>query len=665
MVTIRDAAPRPFVLRDLGRAGRTILLALAVLLGVGARASAADASPLAGGGTLRVTASPRRLVLGQDGGAELRIAAPPDVLELAVTTTAGTIKAVTRLPHGGFTARYVPPAERYPRVAIVAALGRTAAGALVDGWIAIPLHGHGKARIRARPGSALTLRIGDRDFGPVVADANGRATVPVVVPPGVREGHHGFRPVDLGVPETSLVHAIGDRAQVRADEATEVRFRAYVVAPHGAARRGDVPTLEATRGTWAFSTREPGAIEGVWKLPPGPAGEARLVASLPGAPASRAVVRVETLPGPPAAVALAFDRAALVAGRDGDVALTVKVLDAAGNPTRAAVSLASDAGALSAPAEQVPGVHVASLSVPPRFGGRATVNVTARVDGTALTATAALPLEPGAPATARLADGVVVANGEERALRLAIVDGWDNPVAAVPTVAIAHGDVLSVQAVERGVYLVRYRPAAVARRMPVTLAADVSGVRAEAELLLVPPRRGPTFAASAGILGGRGFEAPSLAFAAERSTEWLDERLALRLETRLAGWGEHGDHALTAVLAGVSAGRELSPRLELWTTAGMGLALGWASREGGDAVAASPAAGLTVGLGRRTTWGTPFLELGALAAGELVPGRGPAAAVTLGLGVRFDLSRRGAVGRRADDVLAGTQGNHGDHPHRR
>jgi hypothetical protein len=641
-------------IRDTGRAA---LLALAVLVCLGARASEAEGSSLAGGGTLRVTASPRRLVLGKDGAAELRIATPPDVAELTVTTTAGAIEAVRRAA-GGFTARYVPPAERFPRVAIVAALGRTAAGALVDGWIAIPLHGYGKARIRARPGSALTLRIGDRDFGPVVADQNGRATVTVVVPPGVREGHHGFRPVDLGVPETSLVHAVADRAQVRADEAAEVRFRAYVVAPHGAARRGDVPHLEATRGTFAFSAREPGAIEGVWRIPPGPAGEARLVASLPGAPASRAVVRVETLPGPPAEVALAFDRAALVAGADGDVVLTVKVLDAAGNPTRGAVSLASDAGALSPPAERSKGVHVASLTVSPRFGGRPRVNVVARVDGTALSATAALPLEPGAAAVARLDDEVVVANGEELALRLAIVDGWDNPVPAMPTVAIAHGDVLSVQSLERGVYLVRYRTPAVARRTPVTLEAAVNGVRAQTGLLLVPARRETAFAASAGVLGGRGFDAAAFGLAAERGAEWLDERLALRVEGRLARWD---DHALTSVLAGVSAGRELSHRLELWTTAGVGVALGWASRE--SAFTTSPAAGLTLGLGRRTAWGTPFLELGALAAGELVPGGGPATAVTLGLGVRFELSRRDAARRRVDDVLA--QGNHGDHPHRR
>jgi hypothetical protein len=646
---------------------RASLVALVLGLSVDARASAAEGSAPGGGGPLRVTAQPRQLVLGRDRAAELRIAAPPDVVELTLSTTAGSVEAVTRAPEGGFTARYHPPAERFPRVAIVAALGRTAAGGIVDGWTAIPLHGHGQARIRARPGAEITLRIGDREFGPVIADAAGRATVPVFVAPGVREGHHGFRPVDLGVPESTLVHAIADRTRVRADEASEIRFRAYVVAPHGAARRGDVPQLEATRGTTVFTAREPGAIEGVWRLPPGPAGEARLAVSLPGAPASRSVLRVEALPGPPALVAVAFDRDAVVAGRDAEVGLTVKVFDAAGNPTRAAVSLASDAGALSAASEGSASVHVAALAIPPRFGGRASVTVTARVDGTALSGTGTLALRPGAPAVARLDDGVVVANGEERAIRLAIVDGWDNPVAARPTVAIAGGDVLAVDPAERGVFVVRYRTPAVARRTPVMLEADVEGVRARTGLLLVPERPGLALSASGALFAARGVEAPTFALAAEWGAAWLDERLSLRTEARWAGWDASGaDHALTSVLAGVSARRDVSGRLEVWTAAGMGLAMGWERRAGeGTETSAGPAVGISAGVGRRSRWGTPYLEVGALAARELVPGRGPAAALTLGIGVRFDASPRSRNVRGPHDVVARAKGDHGDDPHRR
>ncbi len=149
----------------------------------------------------RSPADPPRLVLGRDAGAELHIAAPPDVEEVAITCNAGRVENVRRQPGGGFTARYRPPPERFPQVAIVSALGRGASGP-VDGWLAIPLAGQGDARVRGQPGSEVILRIGDRSFGPGRVADDGVALIPVVVPPGVKEGHQGFTALDLEVPET-------------------------------------------------------------------------------------------------------------------------------------------------------------------------------------------------------------------------------------------------------------------------------------------------------------------------------------------------------------------------------------------------------------------------------------------------------------------------------
>ncbi|WP_242391969.1 hypothetical protein [Anaeromyxobacter oryzisoli] len=273
------------------------LAVAAALAALAASARAADAVP-ASGGTLRIVAEPRRLVLGRDAGADLRIAAPAEVEDVALSASAGSIEAVRRLPGGGFAARYRPPAARFPQVAIVSALARTGHG-LLDGWLALPLSGQGDAHVHAAPGAQVALRIGDETFGPRVAGADGVAVIPVVVPPGVREGHQGFTPVDLHVPETALLHAVVDRASVRADRPESVRVLAYVVAPHGTARRGDAPALEASRGSVALVAREPGAFEGTWTLPPGGAGEVedRLVVRLPGSPASRVVLRVERTAG--------------------------------------------------------------------------------------------------------------------------------------------------------------------------------------------------------------------------------------------------------------------------------------------------------------------------------------------------------------------------------
>lgn len=276
------------------RSRGTARLLAAVLAAAPLVARAQEPAPGAGG-VLRITAEPPRLLLGRDAGAELRIQAPPEVEELAVLPSAGRVEGVRRLSGGGFTARYLPPPDRAPQVAILAALGRTARGA-VDGWLAIPLSGQGEARVRTAPGAEITLDIAGRAFGPRRADAQGVAVIPVVVPPGVTEAHHGFRPVDLKVPERPLLHAVADRSAVRADRAEQVRVYAYVVAPHGAARRGDVPVLEPSRGSVQVAAREPGAFVATWSLPPGAVGTDRLVVRLPGSAVSRAELRLEAVP---------------------------------------------------------------------------------------------------------------------------------------------------------------------------------------------------------------------------------------------------------------------------------------------------------------------------------------------------------------------------------
>src|SRR6185369_2813742 len=79
-----------------------------------------------------------------------------------------------------------PPADRYPQVAlIVVELG---AGAVrlhcatriaLEGSTLFPFHTSG--------GASVTMRVGDRQFGPVVADQKGHVEIPIEVPPGVRK----------------------------------------------------------------------------------------------------------------------------------------------------------------------------------------------------------------------------------------------------------------------------------------------------------------------------------------------------------------------------------------------------------------------------------------------------------------------------------------------
>jgi hypothetical protein len=643
------------------------LLALAL-----AAASPAGTVP-ASGGALRVAADPPALLLGRDSGAELRVAAPPEVEELTLTASAGRIEGVHRLPQGGFAARYRPPADRVPQVALVAAVARTARG-LADGWLAIPLSGQGDAKVRGQPGATISLRIGDAVFGPTVAGDDGLAVIPVIVPPGVREAHHGFRPIDLHVPETPLLHAVVDRTTLKADRVEVVRVLAYVVAPHGAARRGDVPVFEPSRGAVAAVPREPGAYEATWTLPPGPAGEERLVVRLPGSVASRAVLRIEAAAGAPATVAVAFDREALVAGEAEAVRVTARALDGAGNPVSAPLELAADAGTVDGVRVGETGRTEALLHVAPAFGRRHEVTVTARLAATGISGARALPLRPGTPAALRIepAAALLRADGESGGrVSVVAVDRFENPVRVEAPVAEARaGRVEGVAPDGDGAWAIAYRTPVLGARAEERLRVSAAGLTGEAGWVLLPPRARVSLLAGAGVatdVRGR-FAAGGLRVAAEVPARWpgalgsLPEGTSAswRLELDGAGWtAEHLAPAAGApdprvaqdvssraafLLGGATLQRDFARGPQLWAALTAGVMLASAEPDGGSReTGGAPAARVGLGAGWPLRLGTPFLEASFLAAGSSPVGA--FATVGLAAGVKLDLG--GASWRRS------------------
>jgi hypothetical protein len=606
------------------------VLAAVLLGGAGARA---EEPPPGSGGALKIAADPPRLELGRDEGSELRIAAPPEVEELTVSASAGRIEGVRRLPGGGFTARLRAPTDHVPRVAIVAALGRGARG-LEDGWLAIPMAGRGTARVRGEPGSVVTLRVGDRTFGPALAGADGLAAIPVVVPPGIREGHQGFRPIDLRIPETALLHAIADRADVRADREEKIRVLAYVVAPHGAARR-DALAFEPSRGSVGVTEREPGAFSAIWTLPPGPAGDERLVVRIPAASASRAVVRVAALAGPPAIVAVSFDRDALVAGGEA-ASVTARALDAAGNPVPAALVLDVQGGDLSGVSTPRPGEVVARVSAGERLRGDQAV-VRASAPALGISGARALALRPEPAATGRF-DRQQLVRGDGRTevtLRGQIADRFGNPVSTVPEVSAQRGTVVAVAERGRGAFEVRYLPPEVDHPVQESVVARSGAARATLEPVIAP--RAPAFRLEAGAGIAQDVSGPnSLTFAATIAAERpadLAPALRLGLEPALrveAGVLGLSGATLGTLLAGGSVRRPLSHDFSFTASAGLGVAFG----EGELSPAGRAAFSLDYGPGRVK----PFGEISVLGARS--PSAGTITAVGLSAGVRFGLEDR-------------------------
>ena len=626
------------------------LLAAAVLCAGGARAGGADTvlAPV-GGGALSLSADPPALVLGRDAAAELRIAAPPEVEELTVTANVGKVEAVRRST-GGFTARYRPPPERFPQVAIIAAVGRAGAVSL-DGWVAVPLSGQGDARVPGKPGSQVSLRIGDQGFGPEPVGEDGIAVIPVVVPPGVRQAYRGFSAVELRLPETTLLGAIADRKTVEADRPETVRVFAYAVAPHGAARKGEPPLAETSRGTLVFRPREPGAYEGTWTIPPGPAGEERALVRLEGFPASRVLVRVTTVPGPAASLALSVDRSSLRAGDAEDVRVTARALDGAGNPAANPPVLWADAGSLL-PEEGGPGMARARLHLEPRFGGRDRVLLSANVPGTQASAVEAVALLPGTPVRARLTPdrGTVRADGRsEEVLSFEAWDDFDNPAAGAPRAAASQGPAPVVEPEGPGRWQVRYRVEPVREPTDVKLSAELGVARSEAERWLVPPSSTQLalFASGGGQIGfAKGSSGGHLLLGAELPLGDVvalppERALALRLEaagmrsSREVSGGWETLNGATVLVGPVMKGVMRPGRYFASATAGFFLGAAQSpnrASSSGAGLALRLAAGLSAPL--QST--APFLELGYLAAGG--PGGG-VSALTLSVGVRFDLFR--------------------------
>jgi hypothetical protein len=632
---------------------RRALVAVALVAVAGL--ARAEAEGPATGGALTVTADPPQLVLGTDPGAELRVAAPAEVAEVAITTNVGRVDGVRRLPGGGFTARYHPPAERYPQVAVVAAVGK-AGGAVLDGWVALPLAGRGDARVKGTPGAPVSLRIGDRTFGPALAGADGIAVVPVVVPPGVREAHQGFAAAELRVPETTLVHAALDRCTVLADRAETLKVLVWLVAPHGAARRGDAPVVEASRGSVTLRPREAGAFEGTWTLPPGAAGEERLVVKLDGFPASRSVLRVAAAPGPAASVVFAVDRPALVAGSVEEVGVIARALDAVGNPTPAPVALSADAGALTQ--EQIsPGVTRATLRMEPRFGGRGQLVIRGRTLTTGVISEVVVPLQPGPAVTARFTPPRAYTRGDGRTdagLTLELRDAWGNPAAGMPEVTASAGEAPRLELLKRGSWAVRWRGAEADPPAPVRLSAQAGAARARAQVWAVaPPRRQAAYLAGAGVLlPDSGGAAPSLLLGAELPVPQVlplsaERALALRLELlgtardRSVPGGRQAERS-AALLAGPAI-RGLLPPFRWFGSATGGLVLGSVDPPGhGTRAALAPA--LRLGLGATLPIGrtAPFLELSLLGAGHTPVGG--LSALMLTFGVRLDTVRPPSAG---------------------
>jgi hypothetical protein len=269
------------------------------------------------------------------------------------------------------------------------------------GWTSIPLFGRGLAIARSAPGASIRVTIGDREFGPVRADAEGNASVPVIVPAGVAYAYHREERLDLKVPGSLHLHVGLGRDVAAADVEQLVPVRVFAVTAAGTPRAGAQVVAEVDRGELAPLVEiAPGELAGTWRLPPGASGEATFRASLADEPGFLARAALDGVAGPAARLTLEAERYRVTVGVAEAISLRVQVTDAAGNGVNAEPALGTSDGELSGVRAREPGAWEASLRMSAASAARPVV-VTARaadLEGRVAIDVVPPPLVPAPPA---------------------------------------------------------------------------------------------------------------------------------------------------------------------------------------------------------------------------------------------------------------------------
>ena len=462
-------------------------------------AVAVDVGP---GTALRVTTAPAFVVLDK---ARPKVEVLIDVDEGAegvrLFTNVGSVGHPTpSTTKGRLRAIYLPPEEFHPQVAILAVSARIK-GEVVWAFTSLPLWGRGQVAVKATPGTPVKITLAGRPYGPVKADAAGRARIPVVVPPGVSVAYAGKREVPVGVVPFLRLLIVADAAGLAADADT-ARVRVFAVDNRGKPMTdaGEL-RLEIDKGEAAplIAAPQPGMFTSTIQLPPRAAGSPTLKASVAG----NALLHELTLrreAGAPETVELTFSKARHVAGTDAPT-VVVNVLDRWGAPVGSGDVVLTARGASLGPRETLEDGSVrVALQVTDAVPPDREIVIEARA--AAVVGKDALPFDADVATKVTLEPppAAVTADGNERALLVRAQDRFGNELAEPRfTGSAEHGEVAPARKDERGRWRLPYRPA-----LRYEAGDDVVRVRSgdvEAELRL--PLRAGQRSLSLGLsLGG-------------------------------------------------------------------------------------------------------------------------------------------------------------------
>jgi hypothetical protein len=452
--------------------------------------------------TIAMTPARASLKLGVDKEVDVIIdLSGPDAarfIPLRALSTVGTIEAPVPGGPGHFVARYHPPADRFPQVALImvelgagAARLHCATRIALEGTTLFPFHTSG--------GASVTMRVGDRLFGPVVADRQGHVEIPIDVPPGV--GRAEARAVDksggVRATEVDLQLPPFPRVLVLAPSSLEVGSFTEIVVGALDDKGAPVPagqlTLSASEGLAHPRGGLPGEARFLFEAP-AHVGAVALTAAAPGAGTPQSGGRAELViplhAAPPTQLSISASDRWLIVGDPRPLSLSISARDRFGNPASVSDVVVRVDGRPTPVVVTPAGLATFSVAPPARYDGRENV----MVDATLGEVVASQPLHvtggPPVRLTLEIAARRMVADGRRATqLRVQAIDKNGTPTSVSGlSWETPDGRIGEVRVPRDGEYLAEYVPERTRepQRQTITVMASET-LRADASLEVTPP----------------------------------------------------------------------------------------------------------------------------------------------------------------------------------
>lgn len=277
-------------------------------------------------GRVSITANPAAVVLGVDTSVTLSFQIPdtgaglPAAEDLIVRTSAGEVSSIVSLGGGRYSGRFTPPKVNYPHLALVTVADRRKPE-VVRGSVVVPLQGRVDYPVQSKPGSTVILRLAGREFGPVPTAGDGRALVPIVVPPGLAKatlvtitgGVAAETELDLGIPDARRLIVFPVSSGFPADSGLTIPIRFLVTKGDGTPDPEAAIDVTATAGRIGRPTH---LGEGIYEAPYTPPDgrvqmAATIQATLPGGTVQTDAIELSLLPAIAAKLELSTDPVSL------------------------------------------------------------------------------------------------------------------------------------------------------------------------------------------------------------------------------------------------------------------------------------------------------------------------------------------------------------------